>query len=803
MLQGIDVGITVQDRSGRLVFANQTAAELVGCANPDELLRASPADLMQRFVLFDERGAPFSAGDLPGRALLEGRAAKEHVIRFRVQTSGIERWSSVRANAVRNAQGQLELVVNVFRDVTTERLKDDELRLSHEWFSTALRSIGDAVVATDREGRVNFLNPVAEALTGWSLAEAKEQPLREVFNIINEATRERVASPVELVLERGQIVGLANHTILVRKDGVEVAIDDSAAPIRDGLGGMVGVVLVFRDVSAKRKEEERRAFLARAAQELNSSLDYQRTLATVARLAVPTIADWCAVDLIEDGKLERLAVAHVDPAKIEFVRQLEARYPSDPNGPTGVPNILRTGQPEMMSEIPRELLIAAAKDAEHAHLIEQLGIRSYVGVPIRRGERTIGAITLVNAESNRLYQKDDLEVALALADRAAVAIENARLFRELERARADAELANRSKDEFLAILGHELRNPLAPILTAVEVMELQAPETLARERTIIERQVRHMVRLVDDLLDVSRITRGKIDLKRERLELADVVAKALELASPLFVQRAHEVKVDVPSGRLVVGDEVRLAQVVANLLNNAAKYTPRRGHIEVSSEARDGLVILRVRDNGVGISPEMLPRIFDLFVQESQSSDRAQGGLGLGLAIVRNLVTLHGGTVSAKSAGRGLGSEIEVALPALKEAAEPARSGAEPTRASIDRGRVLIVDDNVDALELLSLALQMKGYQVTTAADGPAALSVAEEARPSIALLDIGLPVMDGYELGRRLRALPGLEQLKLVAVTGYGQPSDRARSAEAGFDGHLVKPITLAAVQKVLEKLV
>jgi signal transduction histidine kinase len=373
------------------------------------------------------------------------------------------------------------------------------------------------------------------------------------------------------------------------------------------------------------------------------------------------------------------------------------------------------------------------------------------------------------------------------------------------RARREIEVANRSKDEFLAMLGHELRNPLAPIVTALQLMALRGDETLQRERTIIERQVRHLTRLVDDLLDVSRITRGKIELKRERIEISEIVAKAIEMASPLIEQRQHNLSVDLPRHGLAVEvDAIRMAQVVANLLNNAAKYTEPHGTIAIGARVEGDATVLRVRDTGIGLSPEMLPRVFDLFVQERQALDRSQGGLGLGLAIVKTLVELHGGTVEAHSEGHGRGSEFVVRLPALRDAVRSASPAPEALEDAVrpDALRILVVDDNADAADLLAAGVRLMGHVARTANDGPAALQMAARFRPDVALLDIGLPVMDGYELARHLRALPGLESVRLIAVTGYSQEADRRDTAAAGFERHLVKPIQLGELQEVLAAL-
>ncbi len=380
---------------------------------------------------------------------------------------------------------------------------------------------------------------------------------------------------------------------------------------------------------------------------------------------------------------------------------------------------------------------------------------------------------------------------------------------QMQGLREAAESANRAKDEFLAMLGHELRNPLSPILTALQLMKMQGPEGSERARNVIERQVNHLTRLVDDLLDVSRIARGKVELKTQIVETAELVAKAIEMSSPLLEQRNHTITVDVPRrGLLVDGDPTRLGQVLSNLLTNAAKYTPPGGQITVSAQQVGHELVLSVRDTGIGIAPDVLPRIFDLFVQERQAIDRSQGGLGIGLTIVRNLVHGHGGSISARSEGPGHGSEFIVRLPiaARKTESSPARAAAasalEGREPRAGARRILVVDDNEDGAALLAEALAWKGYDTRVAHDAPEALRVAAAFSPEIAFLDIGLPVMDGYELAAHLRDLPGLAGLRLIALTGYGQLSDRQRTREAGFDHHLVKPVNLEAALSSIQDL-
>ena len=376
---------------------------------------------------------------------------------------------------------------------------------------------------------------------------------------------------------------------------------------------------------------------------------------------------------------------------------------------------------------------------------------------------------------------------------------------ELARARRSAELANRAKDEFLAMLGHELRNPLAPILTALHLMRLHGGDLLERERKVIERQAQHLTRLVDDLLDVSRVTEGKLTLRREPVEVSAVVAKAVETTHPLIEERLHQLVLQVPpAGLSIDADPMRMAQVIANLLTNAAKYTERGGHIELRAHREGHEAVIEVSDSGIGIAAGMLPRIFDTFVQERQALDRSRGGLGLGLAIVKSLVGLHGGSVQAASDGLGKGSRFTLRLPAMAVAPTLPLHGSgllaqgqeRPGRvtAPLDAAgaTVLIVDDNADAALALAEGLSLSGFRTRAVFDGRAALEEAPRLRPDIVLLDIGLPGMDGYEVARRLRLLPGLAAVRLLAISGYGQAAHQQRSRHAGFERHIVKPIDM-----------
>jgi signal transduction histidine kinase/ActR/RegA family two-component response regulator len=428
--------------------------------------------------------------------------------------------------------------------------------------------------------------------------------------------------------------------------------------------------------------------------------------------------------------------------------------------------------------------------------MRELGLRSYVCVPLRARGRVLGVLTFASAESGRRYTAGDLAFAEELAHRAAIAIENAQLYRE-------AREADRRKEEFLAMLAHELRNPLAPIRNALEILRL--PDTNAATavwaREMMVRQVQHLVRLVDDLLDLARILRGKIELHKERVGLATVVSRAIETSQPVIDAQRHHLNVSLPAEPLILdADPVRLAQVIGNLLTNAAKYTEPGGRIDLTARLEGDEIVVRARDTGIGIAAEMLPKIFDMFVQVHPASARTHGGLGIGLTLVKSLVELHGGRVEAHSEGPGQGSEFVVRLRAAQSGSSPSeRPSGGPTRAGIPSRRVLVVDDHADAANTLAQLLRIAGHDVQVAHDGPAALAAAVSRRPDVVFLDIGMPGMDGYEVARRMRREPALEGVLLAALTGWGQEEDRRRTREAGFDYHLVKPGEPDALNAIL----
>lgn len=516
-------------------------------------------------------------------------------------------------------------------EVERRRRAEAELIEQRELLRVMLTGIGDAVITTDVHAAITFLNPVAEIQTGWSGADAIGKPLAEVFRIVNERNRETVESPIDKVLRDGVIVDLANHALLIRKDGTEVPIDNSGAPIRGAGGSIIGAVLIFHDITERRRLEQQ-----------------------------------------------------VD------VRTLEL-------------------------------------EAEH-----------------------------------------------------------------------------RRKDEFLAMLGHELRNPLAPIKAALQLQALPqlSEEANRHAREIMDRQVDHLTRLVDELLDVARINTGKITLKEELLEVASVIYRAAELCDPVMRDKEQQFSIQMtPEPLYLHGDLQRLTQVVGNLLNNAAKYTQRGGTIKLTVLKNGDHVEITVKDNGMGIHPVTLPRIFEVFSQAERALARSEGGLGVGLTLARRLVEKHGGSIAAHSEGLEQGSEFRISLPLVQA---PDAPGLYPLQAlpAMATRKILVVDDNPDAAAMLAELLRLLGNEVIIAPNGEQAIAAATRFLPKVIFMDIGLPGMDGYAIAKALRAQSQTAGIVLVAVTGYGQQDDIRKTQNAGFDHHLVKPADLSRINGILASL-
>lgn len=599
--------------------------------------------------------------------------------------------------------------------------------------------------------------------------------------------RQRVLNSLTAAVTTGQEHHLEYR--LVWPDGSVHWIEARGTLFSDAGGRPVGMVGVCVDITERKRSENVARFLAEASRSLASLVDDTSTLGRIARLAVPFFADCCVVYLEQNGALGQLAAAHVDPEKgraLEELGALHAPRPSDPMGPW---KVFRTGRPQLIERVSEQALLASAADEQHLGLLQRLAPRSLVQVPLWIGGRVGGVLSFGSAESGRHYTATDLALAEDLAHRAAIAIENARLYVELRE-------ADRRKNDFLAMLAHELRNPLAPVRAGLDLLALDGS---ARDVvSLLQQQVDHLVRLVDDLLDVARIMRGRIQLRPEPVDLATIVERGLEIARPLVAAQEHSLEVRLPRQPVwLEADPVRMAQVVSNLVHNAAKYTKKGGRIELEGYAQDRQAILRVRDNGVGIAKDLLTRIFDLCWQADRSLERSQGGLGIGLALVRNLVEMHGGVVSAHSAGENRGCEFVVRLP-LRET-PPKVESRPPPNAPARRLRVLIVDDNVGMATLLvRLVRKLGDHEIHTAYDGLTGLEKACAERFDLILLDIGLPQLDGYEVARRLRERPDMSRPLIVALTGYGADEDRRRSRQAGFDAHLVKPISIDALRQL-----
>ncbi len=621
-----------------------------------------------------------------------------------------------------------------------------------------LSSIGDAVITTDVDGRITYMNGVAQSLTGWTAAEAQTLPLDRVFRILNESTRQPVGSPVLRALREGVIVGLANHTVLIRKDGSECPIDDSAAPIRDELRRVAGCVLIFRDVSVQRREEQARAEQLQTARLLAAIVESSDD-AIVSKSLDGTIRSWNAgAERVFGHRAAQAIGQHIS------------------------------------------IIIAPDRLAEEEHIIERLKAGERIDHFETERLAADGRRLLVSLSISPI--KNDAGEVVGASKVARDVTHQRRAEAELRRLANDLAEADRHKDEFLATLAHELRNPLAPLSNAVAVMKRAGDDVkvIRRARDTMERQLAQLVRLVDDLLDLNRISHNRLELRLQPVELANVIQHAVEASRPLAEASGHTLRVQLPDEPVHLNaDPARLAQVFGNLLNNSCKYTRPGGTIDVTAQ-RDGVCVrVSVKDNGIGIPADQLERIFEMFRQVERSDHAAEGGLGIGLALVKRLLQRHGGSIEAHSAGSGQGSEFVVQLPTADAPAQVAPP-PEAARAASAR-RVLVVDDNADSAESLALLLEMSGHQVFTASDGEAAIRAADAHRPDVVLLDIGLPKINGLDVCRSIRAQPWGRDITLVALTGWGQETDRQRSQAAGFDGHLVKPVGTEALFELMAR--
>ena len=560
-------------------------------------------------------------------------------------------------------------------------------------------------------------------------------------------------------LREGLVVGLENHTILIKKDGSECPIDDSAAPIRNEQGHVSGCVLIFRDVTAQRLIEREKANQLLTARLLASIVESSND-AIISKSLDGIIQSWNAAAERLFGYTSEQAVG----------RHISLVIP-----------------PERLNE--EEQIIASMKEGKRIEHYETERVRS-------DGQRITVSLTISPI-------KDVSGNVIGVSKIARDVTERRRLEDDLRRLAADLSVADRRKNEFLATLAHELRNPLAPMSNMLEVLKRANGDTeiLKRAHDTIERQLGQMVRLVDDLLDWNRITHDRLELRRSEVELSSVIQQAIEVARPLIDAAGHKLTVDLPDEPIYLNaDRARLAQVFGNLLNNSSKYTGPEGTISLSASRLDGEVLVAVKDNGAGIPQDKLDSIFDMFMQVDRTSEQSQAGLGIGLTLVKRLTEMHGGSIEARSAGEGQGSEFVVRLPVLSKPS--GLSQPETAVGSSPERRILIVDDNRDSADSLAMLLEITNNKTYMAHDGVEALEAMEKYRPEVVLLDIGLPRLDGHEVCRRIREQPWGKNIVIIALTGWGQEDDRRKSEEAGFNGHLVKPVDYDKLLELLSSL-
>jgi PAS domain S-box-containing protein len=754
-----------------------------------------------------------------------------------------------------------------------------------EVFRVTLRSIGDAVITTGNDGCITYINKVAELLTGWSHQAALGQPLERVFHVVNEVTRQPVESPATRAIREGVVGGLANHTVLIKKDGTECPIDDSAAPIRNEHGHVSGCVLIFRDVAAQRLVERDKAnqfhtarLLAAIVESSNDaiiskSLDgiIQSWNSAAERLFGFTAAQAVGRHISLVIPPDRIAEEDLIIASLKAGKRIEhfetermrgdgqritvsltiSPIKDESGNVIGASKIVRDVTDRKRVESDRQKFVTLIENSS-----DFIGMCDLNGVPFfinHAGLEMVGLDSIEHAgrtavqdfffpEDQGMIMNEffpsvlekghgEVEIrfrnfktgearwmaykVLLLTDAANQPVayatvsqdvtERKRLEDNLRRIAADLSETDRRKNEFLATLAHELRNPLAPMSNMLEVLKRADgdAEILKQARETIERQLGQMVRLVDDLLELNRITHDRLELRISEVELSSVIQQAVEVARPLIDSAGHTLSIDLPDEPIYLNaDRARLAQVFGNLLNNSCKYTRPGGAISINAKRTDNHVIVTVTDNGAGIPRDQLDRIFDMFTQVDHTSERSQGGLGIGLTLVKRLTEMHGGSVEAKSAGEGKGSEFIVSLPVLSEPTFAARSVTESIPVSSAERRILIVDDNKDSADSLAMLFEITGNKTYMAHDGVEAFEAIEKHRPDVVLLDIGLPKLNGYDVCRRVREQPWGKDIVVIALTGWGQEDDRRKSEEAGFNGHLVKPVDYDKLLELLSSL-
>jgi PAS domain S-box-containing protein len=672
-------------------------------------------------------------------------------IEFRVRRAdGEYRWTTAHAVPLLNQDGSVREWIGANTDVTEQRRAEQALRASEQRMRFVFDAMPQKIYTANPAGEVDYVNPAWTAFTGLSADAIMSWGWTQFIHPDDLDTNLR---SWQQCTASGEPMHLEQR--FRRFDGEYRWHLSRAVPLRDEAGCLVAWIGSNTDI------HEVKAAEAELARRLEAERRHSSVLAKIAAAS---------------------QALHASPSIDDGARALVAR----------VRDLLQTHHARICVDADDEL--ARAIDAVSG--AGQAG--DALAVPlVGHDGRKIGLLQ-ASGKIDGTFTAEDHAVLAQLASIAATGFENARLYGSLQE-------QHRRKDEFLAMLAHELRNPLAPIRAAADLLSLPnvAEGTIRQTSAVISRQVQHLSSLVDDLLDVSRVTRGQIELSTEVLDIGRVVADAVEQVRPLVQAKRHELAVSLPAEPMQVsGDHKRLVQIMTNILNNAAKYTQRGGRIDVAIDATEHEIVLRVRDNGIGIAPELQQKVFNLFAQGERSSDRSQGGLGIGLALVRSLVALHGGSVACHSDGQGRGSSFVVTLPRLDQPqlAAEAEPGQAFEAAATRRLQLLVVDDNVDAATMLAMCLEVAGHCVMVEHRGMAALERATADQPDACILDIGLPDIDGYALARRLRAQPATAGAILIALTGYGSSQDKENALAAGFDHHLVKPVDASALAALLD---
>src|SRR5215510_1602718 len=807
LLESIDEGFAVFDHAGHCLYVNPRAVELLGQPAP-AFIGKTMREIFPAIV-----GTPIEAR-------VRAAAATSSVVDFETVSPASGRW--FRQRIFPSLDG-----FSVFFEDTTDRRSAEEASLR---LAAIVNSSDDVIVGKSLGGIITAWNAAAERLFGYTATEAIGRSIRMIIPADRQAEEDEVLAK----LQRGESI---DHfeTVRVRKDGTPVDISLSVSPVRNAAGQIIGASKIARDITERKRAdalsaellaaeqaararaelaEGRASILAEASNVLASSLDSATTLRTVSRLIVRTLADWCIIDLVtRDHAVERVAVSASDQATQALLSELQQYAPGLTSQQPGA-QAIRGGRAILFPEVTDETLASTVRDAAHLALMRRLRPRSALAVPLVSRSRIVGALTLVRTTSGQPYDETDVKMAEDVARRAAQAVDNAGLYSEAAEARAQAESANRTKDVFLAVLSHELRTPMNAVYGWARMLQMGQIDEAATPRAFeaIVRNSHVQLQLIDDLLDMSRIMSGKMRLDIRPVDLPRVLEAALDAVRPTAEAKGLRLQplIDPNAGPLN-GDPDRLQQIVWNLLMNAIKFTPKGGRIQVTLQRVNSHLEIVVSDTGVGINRELLPFIFDRFRQGDSSSTRTQGGLGIGLALVRHLTELHGGTVTGESTGEGQGATFRVKLPLA--AARVEASGVHPTalapiqpyRGPSLRGvRVLVVDDDPDALDLIATILRRAEADAMPCSSPREALALLHSWKPHVLLSDIEMPGEDGYSLIRKVRALGEAEASRIpaVALTAYGRPEDRVRSLSAGYSMHVPKPVDPVELSVIVANL-